>query len=62
MQELAKYRKAIVAFIVGMLQVASVYFMVSSDGLVSPTDVQTIINAVILALGGTAGVYALKNK
>lgn len=62
MQELLKYKKGIVAFVIGALQVLSIYFMLSSDGLMSPTDWQTVINAVILALGGTAGVVAVSNK
>lgn len=57
-----QYKKAIAALIIGVLQVASVYLMLSSDGTVSPTDWQAVINAVILALGGTIAVERVTNK
>lgn len=62
MQELLKYKKGIVAGVIGILQILSVYLMLNSDGIMSPTDWQTVINAVILSLGGTAGVVAVSNK
>lgn len=62
MEYLLTRKKAIAALIIGVLQVASVYLMLSSDGLVSPTDWQAIINTVILALGGTIAVERVTNK
>lgn len=59
---LQKYNKTIVAVLIGLLQIASVYFMGASDGDISPTDIQAIINAAILALGGAGAVYAVKNQ
>lgn len=59
---LKPYTKAITAFVVGCLQVLQVYFGLSTDGNLSPEDVNTLINTVIIALGGTAGVFALPNR
>lgn len=55
------YTKAIIAGIVGLLQIVSLYVMLSADGLMSPEDVNAIIGAVIIALGGTGAVYQFPN-
>lgn len=66
MEELIKllkpYTKTVTAFVVGCLQVFSVYVTLNADGTLSPEDVQTLINTIIIALGGTAAVYSLPNK
>lgn len=56
------YTKAIVAFVVGCLQVLSLFITLTSDGILSAEDQVAIIGAVILALGGTGAVYQLPNK
>ena len=55
------YRKAIVAFVVGVLQVLALYFTLIKGGI-TPDEVNILINASILALGGTVGVYGVSNK
>jgi len=62
MEKIAPYYKAVVALLVGVLQVASVYFMVTADGSFDANDKIAVINASILTLGGGAAVYAVKNK
>lgn len=62
MEKLRPYTKAIVAFAVGCLQVASVIVMLNADGKLSAEDVNAVIGAVILAIGGTGAVYQLPNK
>lgn len=59
---LKPYTKAIVAFVVGVLQILSLYFSLNADGSLSGEDVQALINAVIIALTGTGAVYALPNR
>lgn len=61
MEQLKPYTKAIVAFIVGLLQIAQLAVQLSPDGF-TPEEVSAIIGAVILAIGGTAAVYQLPNK
>jgi hypothetical protein len=61
LEDLKPYVKTIVAAVVGALQVAALFLVLSKDGL-SGADVEALINAVILALGGTGAVYALPNK
>lgn len=62
MDKFRPYTKAIVAFIVGCLQILSVYITLNADGSLSPEDMNAIIGAVILSLSGTAAVYQLPNK
>lgn len=59
---IAPYNKAVVAFLVGILQFASLYFSLTTDNNLSGEDIQALINNVILALGGTAGVYYVRNQ
>lgn len=59
---LKPYTKAIVAFIVGCLHIASLVVFLNNDGSFSNADIQAIINAVILNLAGTGAVYQLPNK
>lgn len=54
--------KAIVAFVVGCLQVLALYVSLNSDGSISSADLEAIINAIILALTGTGAVWYLPNK
>lgn len=61
LEQLRPYTKAIIAGVVGLLQIVQLAVQLSPNGL-SPEDVSTIIGAVILALGGTALVYQLPNK
>ena len=56
------YTKSLIAFAVGVLQVASLYVVLNNDGKFSNEDIQAIINAVILALTGTGAVYQFPNK
>lgn len=58
---LKPYTKAIVAFIIGVLQVTALYVALNADGELSPDDINAIINATIIALGGTGLVYTLPN-
>lgn len=58
---LKPYTKAIVAFIVGVLQILSVYYTLTSDGSLSYEDKNALINAIILAITGTGAVYQLPN-
>lgn len=62
MNKLRPYTKTIVAFLVGILQVLSLYVTLNADGKFSPEDVNAIITSVIIALGGTGAVYQLPNK
>lgn len=61
LDKLKPYTKAIIAFVVGGLQVAQLAVQLSPDGF-SPEEYSTIIGAVILALGGTAAVYQFPNR
>lgn len=56
------YTKAFVAFVVGLLQITSLSIVLNADGKLSPEDINAIIAAVIIALGGTGAVYQLPNK
>ena len=62
LKELAPYTKAIVAFIVSVLQWVILYFILSDDGSLTTQDKTALLNNIILALGGTAAVYTLPNK
>lgn len=62
LSKLRPYTKTIVAFLVGSLQVLSLYVTLSTDGKLSPEDLNAMIYAVIIALGGTGAVYQLPNK
>ena len=56
------YAKTIVAVIIGLLQILSVYVVLIADGTFSATDQQAVIQATIIALGGSAAVYSIPNK
>lgn len=58
---LKPYTKAIIAGLIGLLQVVQVYVMLSANGM-TPEDWNTFIGAVILAVGGTGAVYQFPNK
>lgn len=58
---LKPYTKSIIAFAVGVLQVVALYVALSADGELTPDDINAIINATIIALGGTGLVYTLPN-
>jgi hypothetical protein len=60
--KLKPYTKTVVAFVVAVLQVLSLYVALSADGHLSAEDKQALINAVIVGLGGTGAVYALPNR
>lgn len=62
LEQLRPYTKAIIAFIVGALQILALYITLNADNNLSPEDLQALINAVVLALGGTAAVYQFPNK
>lgn len=55
------YTKSIIAGIVGVLQVLSLYIVLNNDGSFSAEDQTAIINAVIIAITGTGAVYQLPN-
>lgn len=61
-ESLRPYTKSILAGITGALQIVALYLTLSADGRVSPEDLNAIIGAVIIALGGTGLVYQLPNK
>lgn len=56
------YAKTIVAIIIGLLQILSLYVVLIADGTLDPTEQQALIQAVIIALGGSAAVYSIPNK
>lgn len=62
MYDIGKYKKSIVAFVVGVLQVLMVYISVAGDGFMTASDWQVVVSATIVALGGTVGVYVARNK
>lgn len=61
-EKLKPYTKTVVAFIVGMLQITSLFVILNADGRLSPEDVNAIIGAMIIALGGTGAVYQFPNR
>lgn len=61
-KKMQPYTKAFVAFVVGMLQILSLFVTLNADGRLSPEDINAIIAAMIIALGGTGAVYQLPNK
>lgn len=61
LKELAPYRKAIVAFVVAMLQFLALYFQLSENGITAEDKV-ALINSIIISLGGVGAVYAVANK
>lgn len=62
LESLRPYTKTVTAFIVGLLQILSLYITLSADGVMSPEDQNALIGAVIIALGGTGLVYQLPNR
>lgn len=61
LEKLRPYTKTVVAAIIGALQVLQVYVVLSANGMTSE-DWSTLINSVILAIGGTGAVYQFPNK
>lgn len=62
LEQLRPYTKSIIAGLVGLLQILALYVTLSADGKLSPEDVNALIGAVIIALGGTGAVYQFPNK
>lgn len=60
--ELRPYTKAIIAGLTGLLNILMLYVTLSADGKVTSDEINIIIGAVIVWLGGTAGVYQFPNK
>ena len=61
MEKLKPYTKAIVAGVVGALQVLQVYLTLSANGMTTE-DWNSVIGSVILAITGTGAVYQFPNK
>ena len=58
---LAARRKAIVAFVIGALNVLLIYLTLIADGVLSNADQQSLVIAVIAWLGGTVLVHQATN-
>ncbi len=61
LRQLAPYRKAVVTFVIGVLQILALYVALAANGI-SAEDQVALISSVIVALGGTGAVYAVKNE
>jgi hypothetical protein len=59
---MAKYRKAIVAAIAGLIGAAGVAVAVTADNHVSLNDVMAMIFAGLQAVGSTVGVALVSNE
>lgn len=53
--------KAVIAFVAGVIGVVSLYLTLSKDGL-SGEDISAILNAIVVVIGTTFGVWILPNK
>lgn len=62
LETLRPYTKTITAFVVGLLQILSLYITLNADGRLSAEDQNALIGAVVIALGGTGLVYQLPNR
>ena len=58
---LSQRRKAIIAFIIGLLNFALLYTNLVADGSISNGDIQSMIVAGIAWLGGTVLVHQATN-
>lgn len=60
-EKLKPYTKTVIAFIVGALQVLALYVTLNDDGKLSAEDMNALIGAIIIAIGGTGAVYQFPN-
>lgn len=60
-KSLKPYTKAIIAALVGVLQVAQLAIQLSPDGFTTE-ELSSILGAIILTIGGTTAVYQFPNK
>lgn len=61
-EKIAPYRKAIVALLIGLLQLAALYFTLTDDGALSPDDRTILLTALIGAITSGGVVYQVPNK
>lgn len=62
LNSLRPYTKSIIAGVVAVLNLVMLFITLNADGKLSPEDMNALIGAVILAIGGTASIYQFPNK